>query len=602
MRKRHTLKSYIRGVCICAMIITVFMIGIVSYSLIKHNSVKQIRKVDSWMVKQQSENVSYLIEKYDALALDLAFDSNLQKALIDYNNNVSGYDINTMRIEISRIFFEKYAYSNDFANIILFSLDGEVLGMKNPYDTYANIKEFSWYDKVAASKGENIWLEPATDPHGASTLNTLTMPMVRKIYSAQKYGNVWKHSALALPQGYLLVYLNMEVFTDLMNEDAVKDYKQFLLLDKKQQIIGSMNKEDVGKSFTADTDDGGYVNYNNAEYFMTINEISGSLGWRFVVLTDASEVTREANQAFFLCLIICAILAVVLFVLTGILSSRVNYPVGVLHTFFRKAESQNVAITETSMFVEFNDLYGSFNHMVDKIYTMSDEIRKKEIMQRELETESRESQIRALQMQINPHFLYNTLDCINWMAQMNNDIEVSEMILTLGKFFRSNIEMKGIYTSIGQEIKNINLYMTLAKLRYQSRLNYSIDVDQELYDCQIIKLLLQPLVENSMKYGLDKTAKDGHIQLWIGLEDDTIVVSITDDGSGIDQQQLVYLRHLWDNIADERTDIKRVGLYNIMKRLYLCYKNECSFEIFSEPDDGTNIVITYPQKRYEPEN
>lgn len=218
-----------------------------------------------------------------------------------------------------------------------------------------------------------------------------------------------------------------------------------------------------------------------------------------------------------------------------------------------------MAITHESVFEEFNDLYQSFNHMVNKIYTMSDEIRKREIMQRELETKSRESQIGALQMQINPHFLYNTLDCINWMAQMKGDSDVSEMILTLGKFFRSNTEMKGIYTSIEQEIKNIELYMTLAKLRYLERLNYSIEVDKDLFDLQIIKLLLQPLVENSIKYGLDKSTKDGHIHLWIGQEDECIVVSVTDDGMGMDFKQLEMIRRLWETLPMSSRILKAWG-------------------------------------------
>ena len=601
MKKSHKLRNYISGVCICAMVVTVFVIGVVSYSLIKNNSMQQIRKVDSWMVRQQSENVLYLIEKYDALALDLAFDSDLQKTLIDYNNEVPGYDMNAVRIKISQIFTEKYSYSDDFTNILLFSLDGKVLGMKHPFNVYADITEYSWYEEVSASQGKNIWLKPALDAQGDSTAHTLSMPMVRKIYSAQNHGNVWKRSAIALPLGYLLIYLNMEAFTELMNEEAVKDFKQFLLVDENHRIIGSTNKGEMGKEFTGETGADGFVHFNGGSYLMTTEMIEGSGGWSFVVLTKASEVTREANQALTLCLMICGILTVVLLVLTRILSSRVNAPVRVLHTFFQKAESENVAITQESIFEEFNDLYASFNHMVNKIYTMSDAIHKQELMQRELETESRESQLRALQMQINPHFLYNTLDCINWMAQMHGDVDVSEMIFTLGKFFRSNTEMKGIYTSIEQEIKNIELYMTLAKLRYRTRLKYSIEVSKDLYGCQIIKLLLQPLVENSMKYGLDKSARDGHIQLWIGQEDQSVVVSITDDGMGIDNEQLARIRGMWESIEKEWEDAARVGLYNIMRRLYLCYKDDCSFEIFSEENHGTNIVITYPQKRYMPE-
>lgn len=601
MKKRYTLRGYISAVCIFAMIVTVLAIGLISYTLIKDNSVRQARRVDSWMVRQQSENVSYLIGKYEALSMDLAFDSELQKILIDYNNGVSADDLNTVRIKITRIFTEKYSYSDDFSNIILFSLDGTVVGMKNPYDSYANAASYDWYAAADASMGKSLWLRPTTDSRGSSTAAALSMPVVRKIFSVQNHGNVWSRSTIALPQGYLLIYLNMEAFTELMNEDAVKDFKHFLLVDADGRIIGGTAKDDVGQSFTGEARGDGFVDFNGSSYLMTSELVEGSGGWHFIVLTHEDEVMREANQAVILCGMICAILTVVLLMLTRVLSSRVTGPVQVLHSFFKKAESENVAITQESPFVEFNDLYQSFNHMVDKIYAMGDAIRRQEMMQRELETESRESQIRALQMQINPHFLYNTLDCINWMAQMNNDSNVSEMIFTLGQFFRSNTEMKGIYTSIEQEIKNIELYMTLAKLRYQDRLCYTLEVDRELYDLQMIKLLLQPLVENSIKYGLDQSTREGHIHLWIGQEDDSVVVSVTDDGIGMDEGQLEDIRQMWDTIADTGAQARRVGLYNIMRRLYLCYQDECSFEIFSGRHSGTNIVITYPKAQYTPE-
>lgn len=600
-KRQSTLRGYISQVCIIAMILTVFSIGVISYQFIKNNSIKQIRKVDSWLVKQQSQNVSYLIDKYNALALDLAFDNELQKALVDYNNQENAKK-NTVGVTASNIFTEKYSYSSDFVNIVLFSLDGTVLGCKYPFNQYARMDQYPWYGDVAASMGKNLWFEPCTDATGSTTKNTLSIPMVRKIYSIQKRGNNYKYSTIALPQGYLLIYVNMDAFTALMNEDAVREFKMFLLVDREGQVIGSMNKSDVGQHFETGENPSGFVSFNNEKYLMTSDAISGSDGWNFIVLTNGAEVNREANQALIICIMICAILTVVLLVMTNFLSMRMNHPVNVLHTFFKKAETENVAIQEESRFLEFNDLYQSFNHMVDKIYTMSEEIHNQEMMQQELETESRESQIRALQMQINPHFLYNTLDCINWMAQMNNDMDVSEMILTLGKFFRSNIEMKGNFTSIGQELKNIELYMTLAKLRYRTRLHYFIEVDPSLNDLQIIKLLLQPLVENSMKYGLDQISGDEHIHLWIGAEDESVVVSLSDDGVGMSQEQLDNIRSLWENIGEYRADVRRVGLYNIMRRLYLCYKDDCSFEIFSEENNGTNVVITYPRMRYVPED
>lgn len=140
-KRQSTLRGYISQVCIIAMILTVFSIGVISYQFIKNNSIKQIRKVDSWLVKQQSQNVSYLIDKYNALALDLAFDNELQKALVDYNNQENAKK-NTVGVTASNIFTEKYSYSSDFVNIVLFSLDGTVLGCKYPFNQYARMDQY----------------------------------------------------------------------------------------------------------------------------------------------------------------------------------------------------------------------------------------------------------------------------------------------------------------------------------------------------------------------------------------------------------------------------------------------------------------------------
>ena len=197
-------------------------------------------------------------------------------------------------------------------------------------------------------------------------------------------------------------------------------------------------------------------------------------------------------------------------------------------------------------------------------------------------------------MQINPHFLYNTLDCINWRAQIDGNKEVAEMIRILGKFFRSNMEIKGEFTSLKAEIDNIELYITLSKLRFGTRLHCFIDIDERLYDQRIMKLLLQPLVENSIKHGLEVENIDENIWIWCGVDDNDLVISVKDDGRGMDPETLDYLRGLWDSREEEYKKTESIGLYNVMRRLYLCYRNECNLEIFSEPGRGTEIVITFP--------
>lgn len=594
-----SIKAYVLLVFILSILVTVLLSGMVMTRKITENAKNRILKGDQWLVSQLCETASYLSGQAENITATLAFDSEIQAALIAYQyEGERVVNLDQIRIQINNNLLYKSRFNSalyNCTNIVLFSNDGEVLGSKETFDQSVPISDYEWFDQVEHSNGKSIWLPLGYDANSSSTSKVLTIPIVRKIYSTQSSHENTLDEVMTVGKelGYVIVYMNAGMFSDIVAEDVHVYTKRFFLVDENNRIISCRSKNQVGNRLDYRIRSDGYITIDNTDYIMTQKQIKNR-GWTYICITDRDEVTREGAIVQFVCLIIGLILIFVFAAIGLLLSRNIAIPVLVLAEHFKKAENGSVTILETSRITEFKKLYQSFNQTMEKIHDLANQVYENKLVHQELVMSIKESRIQALQMQINPHFLYNTLDCINWKAQIDGNKEVAEMIRILGKFFRSNTEIKGEFTTLKDESENIQLYITLSKLRFGSRLHCFIDISQDLYQCRIIKLLLQPLVENSIKHGLEIENIDENIWIWCGREDTDLVISVKDDGKGMEEEQLLYLRSLWENREEEYKKTDTIGLYNVMRRIYLCYREACSMEIFSELGKGTEIVITFP--------
>ena len=594
-----SIKVYLLLIFIVSIVATICLSGLAMRKKITENARERTLEGDAWLVSQLCETADYLSGQAENISATLAFDSDIQSALIAYEYGGAGVmGLDQVRIRINNNLLYKSRFNTalyDCINIVLFSNDGEVIGSKESFNQSARITDYDWFDQVENSHGKSIWLPLGYDSNSKSTSRVLTIPVVRKIFSTQsgKENTLNEVVTVGKALGYITVYIDAAMFSDIVAEDAAVYTKRFFLLDENNRIISCRNKEKIGETFEYQVKKNGYITVDGADYVMAEKKIENR-GWNYICLTEQKEVTRDGSIVLSVCAILGTILILVFAAIGLMLSRSIAIPVKVLADHFKRAENSNVTIQETSGITEFTNLYESFNHTMEKIHDLANQVYENKLVHQELVLSIKESQIQALQMQINPHFLYNTLDCINWRAQIDGNKEVAEMIRILGKFFRSNMEIKGEFTSLKAEIDNIELYITLSKLRFGTRLHCFIDIDEMLYNQRIMKLLLQPLVENSIKHGLEVENIDENIWIWCGVDDNDLVISVKDDGRGMDPETLDYLRGLWDSREEEYKKTESIGLYNVMRRLYLCYRDECNLEIFSEPGRGTEIVITFP--------
>lgn len=231
---------------------------------------------------------------------------------------------------------------------------------------------------------------------------------------------------------------------------------------------------------------------------------------------------------------------------------------------------------------EIGDLQQNFHIMLDKINDLIKENYTKQLL-------IKETEYKALQSQINPHFLYNTLDSINWLAKLNNQKKIAEMVEALGNMLRNIISKKAPLVTIKEELEIIEHYITIQKYRYGERLSFRLDYDQDIETSSIPKLTIQPLVENSIQHGLEEMISKCNIFVRIALKDELLHIVVLDNGPGMDDETI---NHIYDGKIKPKGS--GIGLYNIKERIQLMFGEEYGVEVSSEKGKGTKVKIVLP--------
>lgn len=229
---------------------------------------------------------------------------------------------------------------------------------------------------------------------------------------------------------------------------------------------------------------------------------------------------------------------------------------------------------------ELSDLSGSMNHMADTIQNLLEQ-------QKEQEKKKRELELQMLQYQLNPHFLFNTLNSLRFVAAMHNDQIVSDGIQALSSLLQNTLTNKNEYITVQEELENLENYFAILRIRYAGSFEYSFHVeDEELLSCLVPKLILQPLAENSVMHGSsdDGSVMEIHITCW--EEDGHMILELQDDGKGFEMTQTDLNPH---------KDRKKIGVANVNDRIQLNFGREYGLKIDSHPCEGTTCTLTLPK-------
>lgn len=306
--------------------------------------------------------------------------------------------------------------------------------------------------------------------------------------------------------------------------------------------------------------------------------------WRVVGVSYIDETVNESFWQMVRITLGTAAMILVAALLAGwVISRMLSHPLQQLETAMEQFEQDADGFTFQSVVGtrEVQELSDSFGHMVGRIQRLMTTVREEEL-------NLRKTELKALQAQINPHFLYNTLDSIAWMCERGKNADAVKMVHALAKLFRISISRGHELIPIEKELQHAESYLLIQKFRYKNQFTYHFTVDESCLHCLCNKITLQPIIENAITHGLDLLVESGHIEIEVCRDGEDIVFKVSDDGIGMAPEQVAEL------LKNEPSDRTGIGIKNVNDRLRIYFGPQYGLSIDSVPDEGTVVTIRMP--------
>ncbi|MEY8353708.1 sensor histidine kinase [Lachnospiraceae bacterium 54-53] len=392
--------------------------------------------------------------------------------------------------------------------------------------------------------------------------------------------------------GIMVIELDPDMFSNLLlGNQGLFQYQYLFIVDQKGEVICSNPKVNNGWQEEIDSRfEGGtrrfQLSWNGKDYYVC-GQYNGITGWRSysaIPLTGLFPQAENLNNAIWLVGIISTLgVAAVIAVLVYAMAR----PIKQLSTAMGQVQKGDFDVrVPNKRKDEIGELTESFNYMLEEINTLIRQVYQEKIAQKNAE-------VQALQAQINPHFLYNTLDSINWMLIDREENDISEIIISLGSLMRYSIEDENAFVTLGRELEYVLCYLKIQKNRLEDKLEYDMAGEETLMMQMVPKLILQPVVENAITHGIEPGRKKGIIRIMTEDRGDEILISVEDNGIGMTPEQLKRFREEIPDVEKEgRTGI---GIRNVDRRLRLHYGDRYGLSIESRYGEGTVVRLRMPK-------
>ena len=473
----------------------------------------------------------------------------------------------------------------DIYNLGILQKNGKALlnEGKSRLNTYVDMEKQEWYRRAVENR-DSFYLSSAHVQHMIQGERPWVITLSRYIPDPMNKEG-----------GVLFVDLNYSAIRKLCDDSSVGKKGYIFILDEdgnivyhpqQQQLYNELQTEYIDEVMNCQTDVLNMGDGDSARLY-TISR-SDTTGWTVVSCSYISELLKKSEEAQIIYMLMAVVLVAIALLISSFMAKSITQPILKLQSsmaLIQKGDFRagNVEVESRN---EIGSLTETFNVMTLRI---------QELMEQNINEQKakRKSEMKALQSQINPHFLYNTLDSIIWMAESGKNEEVVLMTASLARLLRQNISNEEEEISIFDEVEYCRNYLTIQKMRYKDKLEFRIDVAPEITSCQIIKLVLQPLIENAIYHGLKYKESKGLLELIGYAAGEDIIFEIRDNGVGMDEETLnhIFERHTVNYRSNG------VGVYNVERRIKLTYGQEYGITYKSRPGEGTVARVCIPKER-----
>ena len=549
----------VTGIGIASLFAIVFRYGYSSLSQIYLNDINE----------QTTNNLENNIQKIEDINVQILSSQVIQSQLKIVNEKcLDSYDLAQCRQKIERELSNWALYASYVVSVSVISREGIEFAVKK-IETGGTQFGFT-EDEIYEANGSSLW-------GITGEKNRICVAKAILDFDTMK------------PAGYINIVYENSYLSDILANNSSKYSGASYVVNTHGRIMVANKEGYVGENFPVKLSDiresntSRYDMFSSTQAFYFVgNEMPN--GWSLVQTVSVKEFNKEMNH---LIVLAAGIVLLVLGISLGFVwyvTSRIAYPAKELmesmKTLAKDNEYPRVKIVSND---EIGMIGLEYNKMAENIETLIEKVYKMELTQKQAELE-------FLQMQINPHFLYNALDTISWMALAKGNMDVSEMTIALAELLRATIKKESFIT-LREEMNTVKDYLLIQQERFGDKISSEYFVEEDAYSCMVPNFILQPVIENAIIHGLEPKIEKGKVSINISIQDEFLTFLVEDNGVGMDEKEIL---DLYKKCRENNTK-QSIGLKNVYRRLLLCYGEASMLKIESKKEQGTRISFLIPR-------
>ncbi|WP_340373709.1 sensor histidine kinase [Peribacillus sp. FSL E2-0218] len=536
---------------------------------------KEANRHTDQMIDQVWNHIKVLIQENDNIMYYLANEESVGQFL---EQKKPAEKIEQKAKEKIQIYKDRH---QEIAGIILVNRYDQLISNEMTRISRDPLTKESWYKKAIQTPGK---IQLISKPIGRNLTNTSDY-QVNNVLSLVK---AIENPTTKEVEGVILIDLKFDFIKSVIESIKLGKSGFIFIMDKESKVVYSPVNSTVYRihpSWLANDESPPIEKEIEHDKFQIIYNTVPDIGWKIVGVFSINETTKVVSKVQGLTLIIAIITLIISLIVSLFFANTITKPLTKLKTLMGNVEERRFDLRFHSKYDdEIGQLGNSYNKMIQEVEELIDLVYKEQ-------KSKREAELKILQAQIKPHFLYNTLDTIQWMASEYKADKIIEMVNALTTLFRIGLNKGNEFITVEEEVEHIVSYLTIQMTRYESKIGYQLDVDETVKNNQVLKLILQPLVENAIYHGIRNKRGKGKISISICKRNDQLLFAVRDTGVGIEAEPLKKLNHALKNMSG---DHKGYGLFNVNERILLSYGSQYGLQVFSEYGTGTTVIAILP--------
>lgn len=568
------------------------IVGFFAYNIAAVSIKTEVSKYSSDLIQQVNDNIDNTVAELDRISSNLITDKQILQILDKDSNRPQLELLNDEKIADEKI-NNMINLNTNIDALFIFSYNGEVYSYKDSNNSIKLDYIFTstrWFQSMKALNIKKMLVPTHIQDEVISTGHKKNVySFVSEIIDFNTKKNL----------GSILIDVNSDIFRKIWDKVNLKKYQQFIVIDNNKTIIYHSDEGFISSQFRSSyiskllkSKNGSMISkVNNYSELITFNT-SSFTNWTVITITPLSILYKNIINLQYIIIITVSISIFISLIVAVLLSKNITKPISELKNLMKEAEQGNLSVNiKVSSLDEVGELGLGFNNMIMKINDLIETVYETKFLKKEAE-------LNALQAQINPHFLYNTLQIIDIIAEEEGIEVICSVCQSLARIFRYSINTGKEVVPLSNEIEHIKDYIYIHKLRFNNRFDVIYDIDENLNNKKIIKLVLQPLVENAFFHGIENKISKSKIIISAKMVNELIELTVEDTGIGMDERQLEKLRRtLNEEIIHSDMDTfsnRSIGIKNVNARIRLYFGDAYGINIDSKLNEGTKIKVVIP--------